>query len=74
MLIKGEVLSGTITVAFTVSGKRNEWTVAIEAPGGVKTSDETVEATWYPLFSEMLTSAVDNATRRRFPERQGAIR
>ena len=27
MLIKGEVLSGTITVSFTVSGKRGEWEV-----------------------------------------------
>jgi hypothetical protein len=37
--------------------------------GGVVTSDETVERTWFPLFSEMLSTAFENANRRRFPER-----
>ena len=70
MLIRGSALAGTVTVEFTISGKRNEWTVSVTAPGAVTTSDETVEATWYPLFNEMLTAAVENANRRRFPERQ----
>ena len=65
MLIKGEVLSGTITVSFTISGKRNEWEVTITAPGGIVTTSETVELTPYPLFSEMLRTAVENANRRR---------
>ena len=74
MFMKFEVLAGAVTVSGTVSGKRGEWAVAIEAPGGVKTSDETTERTWFPLFSEMLTAAVENANRRRgIPERQREV-
>lgn len=71
MLIKGEALAGTVTVSFTISGNRGEWSVSVTAPGNVTTSDETTERTWYPLFSEMLATAVESANRRRgIPERQ----
>ncbi|MGA7153784.1 MAG: hypothetical protein WBY84_20650 [Pseudolabrys sp.] len=70
MLIRGEALIDTITLAFTISGKRGEWSVSITAPGGVVTSDETTERTWFPLFTEMLASSYENACRRRFPGRQ----
>jgi hypothetical protein len=70
MLIKGEGLIETITLAFTISGQRREWSVTITAPGGIMTQDETVEATWYPLLNEMLAAAFESANRRRFPERQ----
>ncbi len=50
MLIRGEALIETITLAFTISGKRGEWAVSITAPSGVVTSDETTEKTWYPLL------------------------
>ena len=70
MLIRGEALIDTITLAFTISGKRREWSVTITAPGGIMTQDETVAATWYPLLNEMLAAAFESANRRRFPERQ----
>jgi hypothetical protein len=69
MLIRGEALIDTITLAFTISGKRREWSVTITAPGGM-TQDETVAAIWYPLLNEMLAAAFESANRRRFPERQ----
>ena len=59
MLIRGEALIETITLAFTISGKRGEWAVSITAPGGVVTSDETTERTWFPLFTEMLASSYE---------------
>jgi hypothetical protein len=70
MLLKGEVLIESVTLNFAIHGKRNEWTVTIVAPGGITTEDETVEATWYPLFNEMLSAAYEGACRRRFPERE----
>lgn len=73
MLIRGEALIDTVTLAFTISGKRGEWAVSVTAPGNIATSDETVEATWYPLFTEMLASAFENANRRRFPERHREV-
>lgn len=73
MLLKFEALIGTITLTGSVSGKRGEWCVSITAPGGVVTSDETTERTWFPLFSEMLSAAFENANRRRFPERQNEV-
>ncbi|MGA7209624.1 MAG: hypothetical protein WBV76_14780 [Pseudolabrys sp.] len=72
MLIRGEALIDTITLAFTISGKRGEWSVSITAPGGVVTSDETTEKTWYPLLTEMLAAAHDAAIKRRFPGRESA--
>jgi len=69
MLIKGEALIQTFTFGFSISGHRNEWRIAITSPGNITTEDETVEATWYPLFSEMLRAAFESANRRRFPER-----
>jgi len=75
MFMKFEVLVGTVTVTGTISGKRNEWTVRIEAPGGIVTTDETVELTPYPLLSEMLVAAIDNAKRRRgIPVQREAMR
>jgi hypothetical protein len=70
MLIRGEALIDTITLAFTIGGKRGEWSVSITAPGGVVTSDETTEKTWYPLLTEMLAAAFESANRRRFPAGQ----
>jgi hypothetical protein len=68
MLIRGEALIDTITLAFTVSGQKNDWKITVTS-GGVTTEDETVERTWFLLFSEMLSTAFESANRRRFPER-----
>jgi hypothetical protein len=65
MFIKGEVLNGTITLGFTVSGERGDWKVRIISPGGHTSENESVEKTWFPLYTEMLTAAIDNARRRR---------
>jgi hypothetical protein len=73
MLIKGEALIQTFTFGFSISGQRNEWRVTITQPGGITTEDETVEANWHALFSEMLRAAYESANRRRFPERTGAL-
>ena len=70
MLIKGEALIQTFTFGFAISGQRGDWTVAITSPGNVVTEDATVERTWYPLFTEMLAAAYENAQRKRFPERR----
>ena len=75
MFIKGEALVGTVTVSFTISGQKNDWAVSITAPGEIVTTDETVELTPYPLFSEMLRTAVENANRRRgIPAQREAAR
>ena len=72
MFLKFEALIGTVTLTGSVSGKRNEWTVSITAPGGFTKTDETTEKTWFPLFSEMLAAASEAALRRRFPGRESA--
>ena len=72
MLLKFEALIGTVTLTGTVSGKRGEWAVTITAPGGHTKTDETTERTWFPLFSEMLTAASEDAIKRRFPGRESA--
>lgn len=69
MLLKGEALVGTITLGFSVHGERGSWKVSISAPGGTASEDETTEASWFPLFSEMLSMAYEDVCRRRFPER-----
>lgn len=75
MLIKGEALVGAVTVAFNISGSRGDWKVAMTAPGGVVTEDETTERQWHLLFTEMLTAAVEGTNRRRgIPERREAVR
>ena len=65
MFIKGEVLNGTHTLGFTISGERGDWKVRITSPGDVTTEDETTERHWFLLFNEMLTKAFDAARRRR---------
>ena len=69
MLIRGDALIDTITISFTISGSRGDWKITTTS-GGIIAQDETVERTWFPLFSEMLSTAFENASRRRFPERQ----
>ena len=49
------------------------WKLTITAPGfpgSITTEDQTSEATWHTLFSEMLSDAYEAACRRKFPERQ----
>ena len=65
MLMRFEILEGTITLTGTVSGSRGDWTVSVTAPGNITTEDTTCERTWHPLFTEMTTSAVKLASRRR---------
>ena len=72
MLIKGEALIDSVTLAFTVSGKRGEWKVSVTAPGGTATEDETVEATWYLLLNEMLLAAYETVRRKRSLVREAA--
>ena len=65
MFIKGEALHGVSTIGFTISGERGDWTIRITSPGNITKEDQTTEKTWYPLLSEMLTAAFENASRRR---------
>ena len=69
MLIKGEALISTVTLNFSVHGKRNEWTVSVSAPEGASWTDETVERHWAKLLDELLVAAHDAVIRKRFPER-----
>ena len=71
MLIRGEGLIDTVTLAFTISRKRGEWKVSVTAPG-TATEDETVEATWYLLLNEMLLAAYETVRRKRSPAREAA--
>ena len=41
------------------------WTIQTPSPGNITKEDQTTEKTWYPLLSEMLTAAFENASRRR---------
>jgi hypothetical protein len=68
MLIRGDALIDTITISFTISGSRGDWKITTTS-GGITAEDETVERTWFLLFSEMLSTAFKSANRRRFPER-----
>ena len=72
MLIRGEALIDTITLAFTISGKRGEWIGDDHGTGRrSQTEDETVERDLVSALSiEMLATAFESANRRRFPERQ----
>ena len=72
MLIRGEGLIDTVTLAFTISGKRGERKVSVTAPGGTATEDETVEATWCLLLNEMLLAAYETVRRKRSPAREAA--
>ncbi|MGA7597840.1 MAG: hypothetical protein WCB23_08330, partial [Pseudolabrys sp.] len=47
------------------SGERGDWTIRTTSPGNITKEDQTTEKTWYPLLSEMLTAAFENASRRR---------
>jgi hypothetical protein len=67
MFMKFEVLTGTVTLSGTVSGKRGDWTVRITSPGGVTTEDQTTERTWFPLWTELVSAASDNEKRKRVP-------
>ena len=68
MFIRGDALVDTITISFAISGSRGDWKITTTS-GGITAEDETVERTWFPLFSEMLATAFENANRRRFPQR-----
>ena len=70
MLIRGEALVDTVTIAFTISGPRNDWNVTITTSGGITGTDATIERTWFPLFTEMLAAAFESANRHRFPGRK----
>ena len=54
MFIKGEVLNGTITLGFTVSGERGDWKVRITSPGGITIEDETTERHWLSCSTKCL--------------------
>jgi len=74
MLIKGEVLIETVKLSFAVSGKRGEWKVGVTAPGNITKEDETIEASWFELFNELLADVYTKACNRRFPERIRVVR
>ena len=63
MVVRGEALIGSFTIAFTIHGQRNDWQVTVTAPGGSVSEYETQEATWFPLFNEMLAAASENASQ-----------
>jgi hypothetical protein len=70
MFIRGEALVDTVTISFTISGSRGDWTIQTTSPGNITKEDQTTEKTWYPLLTEMLAAAFENANRRRFPAGQ----
>jgi hypothetical protein len=70
MLIRGEALVDTVTLAFTISGKRGERKVSMTAPGATATEDETAEATWYLLLNEMLLATYETVRHKRYPARE----
>jgi hypothetical protein len=70
VVVRGEVQIQTFTLGFTVAGERNNWTITVTPPNGIKIEDTTVERTWFPLFSEMLSEAYHAAQKKRFPERR----
>ena len=70
MLMRGEALIDTVTLAFTISGKRGEWKVSVTAPGATATEDETAEANWYLLLNEMLLATYVTVRRKRYPARE----
>jgi len=55
---------GAVKLAFTVSGERGEWVVRVT--GEVTTTEnETVEKSWFPLWSEMIATAGQAIRRKR---------
>ena len=74
MVIRGEALIQSFTFSFAVHGQRNDWRVTVTAPGGVASEHETQEATWFPLFNEMLAAASETASHNRIPAHAGARR
>jgi hypothetical protein len=70
MVLRGEALIASYTFNYSIAGQRGDWTITITSPGGVKTEDSTVERTWYPLFTEMLSDAFHAAQKKRFPDRR----
>ena len=73
MLIRGEALIETVTLAFTISGKKGEWCVSVTQPGGIVAQDETCETTWYPLLTELLSTGFRTTQRRRLADRPSLI-
>lgn len=69
MLLKGTALVGSYTLEFTIHGERNNWKVSVGA-----SECETQEATWYPLFNEMLADACEAASHSRIPAPVGVAR
>jgi hypothetical protein len=65
MFMRFEILTGTVTLTGSVSGERGNWTVRVTSPGGDTAKDETTERTWFPLWTELVTTASENAKRRR---------
>ena len=57
MLLKGEALISTFTIAYSAHGGAGAWTVSVTAPGNIKSECETEEATPYPLLDQMLNTA-----------------
>jgi hypothetical protein len=74
MLLKGEALIQSYTFAFSIYGQRNDWKITVTAPGNIVTERETGEATWFPLFSEMLADAHAAASHNKIPAAVGARR
>jgi hypothetical protein len=64
MVIKGQMLRGSLTIDFSVHGERNHWTVSILAPTTVRAERETSEFRPYLLLDEMLNDAFNDASHR----------
>jgi hypothetical protein len=60
MVIRGDITVDTVTLNFSVHGRRNEWVVTV----GTKT-DETVEASWISLFNELVAAERESVLRSR---------
>jgi hypothetical protein len=74
MLIKGEMLRGSFTLTFSMHRpSRNQWTIAVAAPGGV-TDEREIRATEIPyaLLDDILTAAYQSASHQRIPNPVGA--
>lgn len=68
MLIKGECLRHTTTMAFSIHGEPRQWELSVSAPGNTILNCTTNAVTPYAELDELLAIAFDECCRR-FPER-----
>lgn len=69
MLLKGEMLRGTITITWSAhESERGHWIVSCKAPGHIQLDREIDAVNPYALLDRMLDAAFESCCRL-FPER-----